>query len=91
MLTKTSLEYNDADCFCQLCHEIISFYPELAKGATQAIARIKDCLRMPTDDTLGAGLNRELEGIAQLFMHTEDCKEGITAFNEKRPPSYKGR
>jgi hypothetical protein len=33
LLTKTSLEYNDADCFCQPCREIISFYPELAKGA----------------------------------------------------------
>jgi hypothetical protein len=33
LITKTSLEYNDADSFCQPCREIISFYPELAKGA----------------------------------------------------------
>jgi hypothetical protein len=37
LLSKTSLEYNDADCFCQLCHEIISFYPELAKRSQYLI------------------------------------------------------
>lgn len=75
----------------QLLPESIRFAEELAQGATQAIGRIKECLRVPFQEALSEGLAQELEGIAFLFVHTQDAKEGIAAFNEKRLPKYVGR
>jgi enoyl-CoA hydratase len=71
--------------------ESIKQAEEFAKGATQAIAQIKACLRAPAEDGLLRGLAAELDGITRLFARTEDAGEGIRAFNEKRPPIYKGR
>ena len=39
---------------------------------------------------LDLGLAIEREAIARVFV-SEDAQEGITAFTEKRPPSYRGR
>jgi len=74
-----------------LLPESIKLAVKLAEGATQAIAKIKNCLRVPSEKALSDGLTLELEGIAHLFAHTQDCKEGVKAFNEKRPPRYSGR
>ncbi len=74
-----------------LLGESVAFAEELAGGATLAIAGIKQCLRASAADPLASGLAQELEGIVYLFAHTEDCREGIRAFNEKRPPAYLGR
>ncbi len=74
----------------ELLTESIKAAEELAKGATRAVAEIKACLRA-TDGGLAAGLAQELDGIVRLFAHTEDAKEGVKAFSEKRPPSYAGR
>lgn len=62
-----------------------------AKGATQAVARIKACLRASGEEAMARGLEAELDGITHLFAHTADAAEGIRAFSEKRPPVYKGR
>jgi enoyl-CoA hydratase/carnithine racemase len=64
---------------------------ELARGATEAIAQLKACLRVSSAERLSAGLARELDGICYLFGRTEDAGEGVRAFNEKRPPVYQGR
>ncbi|MBI5018246.1 MAG: enoyl-CoA hydratase/isomerase family protein [Deltaproteobacteria bacterium] len=74
-----------------LLAESIRQAEELARGATEAIAQIKACLRASSQEALSAGLAQELDGIAYLFGRTEDSKEGLLAFNEKRPPAYKGR
>jgi len=75
----------------QLIEESLKVAQQLAQGATRAIAKIKACLRVPTQDSLAAGLEQELEGITYLFTQTADTKEGIAAFNEKRAPKYKGQ
>ena len=75
----------------QLLDESVKFAERLAKGATQAIGQIKACLRKPPHDLLSDGLAQELNGITYLFMKTRDAKEGIAAFNEKRPPKYQGK
>ncbi len=75
----------------QLLPEGIRVAEELAQGATQAIAQIKECLRIPSQKALSDGLAQELDGITYLFTQTHDAKEGIAAFNEKRPPKYSGR
>jgi len=39
---------------------------------------------------LDEGLKRERQLLVELFK-SEDAKEGVTAFVEKRKPNYKGR
>lgn len=74
-----------------LLAESVRWAEEMARGATQAIAEIKACLRVPGEEPSRFGLARELDGIARLFAHTDDAREGIRAFNEKRPPIYQGK
>nr|HID57716.1 hypothetical protein [Desulfobacterales bacterium] len=75
----------------ELLPESIKIAKELATKATLAIGKIKECLRVPPQEILSRGLEQELEGITYLFADTEDTKEGIAAFNEKRAPKYRGR
>ncbi len=75
----------------QLLPESIRFAEEISSGATQAIAKIKECLRIPTHKLVSDGLSQELDGITYLFTQTHDTKEGIEAFSQKRPPQYTGK
>ena len=50
----------------------------------------KQCLNLSLDVDLAAGLSYELKTWSALFA-TEDQKEGMKAFLEKRQPVYKGR
>jgi enoyl-CoA hydratase/carnithine racemase len=62
----------------------------LAKGPARAVSLIKrsvlEGIEMPL--TAGLALERELQN--RLFV-TEDAKEGLSAFVEKRKPTFKGR
>ena len=66
-----------------LANEIIEKSPIIVKYAKAAITR-------PVDAHMLSGLNHELELISLCFA-TEDNKEGIRAFLEKRKPVYKGK
>ncbi len=74
----------------ELAAETMKYAARLASGATLAIGRIKQAVMegmdLPLDDALA--LEREL--MAPLF-ETQDAKEGIAAFAEKRQPTYVGR
>ncbi len=66
------------------------FALKLAKGPTRAIGLMKR--------TINRGLNLDLEQLLEYEVHsqqtagqTEDHKEGLAAFLEKRTPDYQGR
>jgi enoyl-CoA hydratase/carnithine racemase len=62
----------------------------LAAGAPLAVAAITRVVNDGLDRSLPEALDRELEELAALFA-SEDAREGMTAFTEKRKPSFGGR
>jgi enoyl-CoA hydratase len=71
-------------------HDVQAYASALAHGPSRAISLIKrsvvEGIEMPL--TAGLALERELQN--RLFI-TEDAKEGLTSFTEKRKPNFKGR
>lgn len=53
-----------------------------------SISRTIECVMKGTKEDLQAGLERERMRFAELFL-TEDAKEGVQAFIEKRQPEFK--
>jgi enoyl-CoA hydratase/carnithine racemase len=62
----------------------------LAGGAPLAVAAVKRAVVEGVNRPLADGLQAELEQLAPLFA-SEDAREGMMAFTEKRPPRYAGR
>jgi enoyl-CoA hydratase len=58
--------------------------------ATAAVGRIKRSVVTGAELPLAEALALERE-LQQLLFETEDAKEGITAYVEKRPPVFKGK
>jgi len=63
---------------------------KLAKAPTKAIGLIKRTLNKSATTDLNALLEYEAT-IQEIASLTEDHKEGVAAFLEKRPPQFKGR
>src|SRR5881409_3725564 len=61
-----------------------------ATGPTFAIGRIKKAAVQGSGLPLAEGLKLERQLLIELFK-SEDAKEGVTAFVEKRKPNYKGK
>ena len=74
----------------KLIEETEAYARKLAAGATLAIARIKQCVYQGMAMSLSDGLTLERDLIGPLF-DSEDAKEGLAAFAEKRPAVYRGR
>ena len=62
----------------------------LLEVSPTALALAKACLRQAEEVPLSAGLRYEAEMYALCFS-SEDCREGIRAFREKRKPEFKRR
>jgi len=62
---------------------------ELAALPPLAIREIKRCVDLGLDGPLSAGLALEERGNLAL-AETADAREGVAAFNERRPPKFKG-
>ncbi|MHB1843924.1 MAG: enoyl-CoA hydratase/isomerase family protein [Deltaproteobacteria bacterium] len=58
--------------------------------ASKAVGRIKRAVQSGAEASLAEGLALERELQQQLF-ESEDAREGIAAYNEKRPPRFAGR
>ena len=63
---------------------------ELAAAPTRAIALTKRLYDDAATSTLGEQLEREAEAQAEV-AHTDDFREGVAAFGEKRSPEFRGR
>ena len=70
--------------------ETMAFADTLAKSATLAVAMIKRSVHDGANAALAAGLAVERRNIATLF-HSDDAKEGFSAFTERRKPNFSGR
>jgi enoyl-CoA hydratase/carnithine racemase len=73
----------------QLRERTLEYARALASGATRAIGNIKLAVHEGLAAGLDAGLERERELVEELFR-SEDGREGIAAFAEKRKPVFSG-
>ncbi|MGB6500687.1 MAG: enoyl-CoA hydratase/isomerase family protein [Thermoplasmata archaeon] len=70
--------------------DVQAYAAALAHGPARAISLIKRSVVEGIEEPLIAGLALERELQNRLFI-TEDAKEGLAAFVEKRKPGFKGR
>lgn len=73
-----------------LWDETMAYARTLADGPSRAVGLIKRSVTEGLEVPLKQGLALERELQNRLFV-TEDAKEGLTAFVEKRKPTFKGR
>jgi enoyl-CoA hydratase/carnithine racemase len=73
----------------ELLAKALALLSPYVTGPTFAIGRIKKAAVVGLGMPLAEGLKLERELLVELFK-SEDAKEGVTAFVEKRKPNYKG-
>ncbi|HEV8251725.1 MAG TPA: enoyl-CoA hydratase-related protein, partial [Gaiellaceae bacterium] len=73
----------------ELHERTLEYARGLASGATKAIGNIKLAVHEGLSAGLESGLERERELVEELFW-SEDGREGIAAFAEKRKPVFSG-
>ena len=74
----------------KLEEETMKLANNIAEKAPIALQLTKDAVKFASKSNLDEGLRREVDLFAICFS-TEDKKEGVAAFLEKRKPEFKGR
>lgn len=74
----------------ELLDETMKAAKKWAKGPTRGIAAAKRAINDGHGQPMEAALEIEAQAFAESFW-TEDAKEGVAAFVEKREPDFKGR
>lgn len=72
-----------------LMEETLKFAAKLVKQAPLSLRLIKDTVNKAVDYSVYDGMQVERKNFTLLFS-SQDQKEGMTAFIEKRPPSFRG-
>ena len=62
----------------------------IARNAPISVRQAKLSIHRGLQSSLRDGLALEIEAYNRM-VPTEDRREGVLAFNEKRPPNFKGR
>jgi enoyl-CoA hydratase/3-hydroxyacyl-CoA dehydrogenase len=60
------------------------------KLSAQAPLAVEEIKRLSTSDDVDIGIEREKQGFANVFS-SEDAREGISAFLQKRQPTFRGK
>jgi 2-(1,2-epoxy-1,2-dihydrophenyl)acetyl-CoA isomerase len=74
----------------KLLSETLAWAGELAGKAPLSLRYAKQALNDAIEDSMGDTISREAR-LQHLCVNSEDAKEGIAAFLEKRPPQWQGR
>jgi enoyl-CoA hydratase len=74
----------------KLMEEAKAMAKKLASRPKVALGLIKKCVDSGLDVDIETGLTMEINSFVIAFA-SEDGREGISAFNEKRKPNYKGK
>ena len=70
--------------------EVDALAQRLAAGPTRGLARIKTMIRESWGQSLDSELDRQRDAMRELGF-SDDYREGVAAFMEKRPPNFTGR
>jgi enoyl-CoA hydratase len=70
--------------------EALQVAERMASLAPLAVRQAKQAIRQGLHRDLASAMQLEIEAYNRL-VGTDDRREGVRAFNEKRPPKFRGR